>query len=123
MELSSWFGLVNTLAHALMFINTKTAFSFRALIKTWYYLDRPLLFNGQCSCQIDRRTDRVILGFLCQMEGGASCIQGNEKIPEHKYRMLPISSGGKKIQPWFYSFFVAFIVCCTFCLFFFTGQP
>ena len=88
MELSSWFGLVNTLAHALMFIITKTAFSNRALIKAQYYLDRLLLFNGQCSCQIDTQTDRVILDFLCQMEGRASCIQGNEKIPGHKYRML-----------------------------------
>ena len=68
MELSSWFGLVNTLAHALMFIITKTAFSNRALIKTWYYLDRLLLFNGQCSCQKDRRIN--ILGFCVRWREG-----------------------------------------------------
>ena len=51
-----------------MFIITKTAFSNRALIKTWYYLDRLLLFNGQCSCQKDRRIN--ILGFCVRWREG-----------------------------------------------------
>ena len=70
------------MAQALMFIITKTAFSNRALIKALYYLDSYYcsVFNGQCSCQIDTQTDRVILDFLCQMEGRASCIQGMKRF-------------------------------------------
>ena len=92
-----------------MFIIRNMAFSNRALIKTWYY--RLLLFNGQCSLQIDRGTERVILGFLCQMEGRGFLYPGQWKDLWHTYRMLPIWSSGKKKQPliWVTPFF-AFLI-------------
>ena len=95
-----------------MFIIRKTAFSNWALIKAQYYLDRLLLFSVQWTVFMsDRYTDWQSHPGLFVSDGGKGFLYpGHEKIPGHKYRMLPMSSSGKKIQPWFYSFFVAFLL-------------